>query len=155
MTRVFHGERIAKTARLRPGVTATIFGDQRKKVLLTKRSDNGQWCLPGGGLDPGESISEACIREIYEETGLSIQLLRLIGVYSSPDWVIEYADGNRFQILALNFEAEILGGSLTLNSEVTQFGYFSEDQIEKLDLLPHHRQRIMDAFSSENAPFIR
>lgn len=155
MTQVLFGERIAKTASLRPGVTAVIFDEQHQQILLTKRSDNGQWCLPGGGLDPGESITEACIREIFEETGLSIQLIRLIGVYSSPNWVIQYADGNRFQILALNFEAEIDSGALTLNSEVTQFGYFSQTQIDQLDLLPHHRQRIVDAFSSEMTPFIR
>jgi 8-oxo-dGTP pyrophosphatase MutT (NUDIX family) len=43
-----------------------------ERLLLTKRSDNGQWCLPGGGIDPGERPAEAAEREVLEETGLTV-----------------------------------------------------------------------------------
>jgi 8-oxo-dGTP pyrophosphatase MutT (NUDIX family) len=69
MTQVLHGERLGKQGQLRLGCTGIIF-DEHKRVLLTRRTDNGQWCLPGGGMDAGESAAEACERELWEETGL-------------------------------------------------------------------------------------
>jgi 8-oxo-dGTP pyrophosphatase MutT (NUDIX family) len=160
MTRIIFGDRIGKTARLRLGCSATIFDTARQKILLTRRADNGQWCLPGGGMEPGEDVSEACQREIFEETGLHVRLVRLLGVYSSPNLVIQYAydkpeGGDRFQVVALNFEVEIFNGELTLNDEVTDFGYFDALEIAGLDLLPHHRVRIQDAYDSQIVPFIR
>jgi len=58
-TRVMFGERIAKEGTLRLGCSAIIFDEGREKVLLTRRTDNGQWCLPGGRVEAGESVSEA------------------------------------------------------------------------------------------------
>ena len=59
-----------------------IFRDER--VLLQRRDDNGRWGLPGGSVEPGESVRTAVIREVHEETGLDVEPLRLIGVYSDP-----------------------------------------------------------------------
>jgi len=64
--KLVHGERVGRQARLRPGASAIIFDSSRQKVLLTRRSDNGRWCLPGGGMDPGESAEETCVREARE-----------------------------------------------------------------------------------------
>lgn len=108
MAKLLDGQRIVKLGSLRIGCSATIFDSSQQRILLTKRTDNGQWCLPGGGIDPGESANEACIREVLEETGLLVEVKKLIGVYSNPNQLIEYADGNRFQIIALNFEVELL-----------------------------------------------
>lgn len=155
MTQIIFGERIAKTARLRLGCCGTLFEANRQKILLTRRADNGQWCLPGGGVDSGEDVSEACVRELFEETGLHVHIRRLLGVYSSPDCVIQYTNGDRFQIVALNFEVEAAGGALALNGEVTEFGYFNAKEIDSLDLLPNHRIRIQDAYSNQAMPFIR
>jgi len=91
MTKVIRGERIGKNGRIRLGCSATIFNESREKVLLTKRTDNGLWCLPGGGVDPGESVEETVIREVQEETGLTVRVLRLIGVYSDPNWLVVYS----------------------------------------------------------------
>ena len=106
MTQVLYGDRLGKHGKIRLGCSAAIF-DEQKRVLLTKRQDNGQWCLPSGGLEPGESAAEACEREVLEETGLSVRTKRLVGVYSHPDQLVVYADGNKVQIVALHFEAEI------------------------------------------------
>ena len=93
MSNLIRGKRVGRQAKLRPGASAIIFDDARQRVLLTRRSDNGRWCLPGGGMDPGESVEETCIREVSEETGLDVQVTRLVGVYTSPDIKVEYADG--------------------------------------------------------------
>lgn len=155
MAKLIYGDRIGKQGRLRLGCSATIFDSARQKVLLTRRTDNGQWCLPGGGMDPGESAAEACAREVFEETGLRVQIVQLLGVYSNPDVLIEYADGNRFQIVALNFEAQITEGEPRIREEVTEVGYFSGEEIDELDLMSHHRERIRDAFAGQPAAFIR
>jgi ADP-ribose pyrophosphatase YjhB (NUDIX family) len=155
MTRIVRGERISRQAILTAGCSAILFDASRQKILLTRRTDNGLWCLPGGRMEPGESAAEACEREVWEETGLQVRAARLIGVYSDPNMLIEYADGNRCQILALSFEAEIMGGELGLSDETTEAGYFTLDEIESMELMEHHRQRIVDALSSQPAAFIR
>lgn len=154
-TRVIQGERVGKQGRLRVGCSATIFDASRTKILLTRRTDNGLWCLPGGGVDPGESVSETVVREVQEETGLNGKVIRMIGVYSSPDWLVEYPDGNRVQIIAMNFEVEPVNGDLSINREVSEFGYFGLDEIEQLDLMLNHHQRILDAFAQQKEAFIR
>jgi 8-oxo-dGTP pyrophosphatase MutT (NUDIX family) len=137
------------------GCSAVIWDSTRSKILLTRRTDNGRWCLPGGHAEPGESVAEACAREIWEETGLRVQVGRLIGVYSSPDFLLEYADGRRHQIVALNFEVKVIGGELGLSNETTEYGYFTPDEIERMDLMEHHRQRIADALAEQVAAFVR
>ena len=81
--------------------------------------------MPGGHMEPGESATEACAREVWEETGLKVRIGRLIGVYTNPHRIVEYADGNRYQIVALSFEAEPIGGELGISDETTECGYFS------------------------------
>ena len=154
MTQIIYGDRIGKQGKIRLGCSAAIF-DERGRVLLTKRLDNGQWCLPSGGLEPGESAAEACEREILEETGLSVVVKRLVGVYSHPDQLVIYPDGNKVQIVALHFEAEIIGGELGLSDETSDFGYFTMEEIEGLEMLDRHTERIIDTLARQSEAFIR
>ena len=153
--KLIYGDRIGKRGVLRVGASSIIFDESREKILLTKRTDNGRWCLPGGGMDPGESVEEACIREAYEETGLRVKVTRLVGVYMSPDLVIEYADGNIFHPVSLSFEVEITGGELGLSDETTEVGYFTIEDVKTMDLMDHHRARIQDALQNVESTFIR
>ena len=155
MAKIIEGDRIGKLGKLALGCSAVIFDPTRTKVLLTRRTDNGRWCLPGGRTDSGESVSETCIREVLEETGLQVRLIRLLGVYSSPHRLVEYADGNRYQIVALNFEAEPIGGSLTISDETTDYGYFSRDEMARMDVMETHVERLNDLFSGQSPPFVR
>lgn len=140
-----------------PGCAAVIFDGKREKILLTRRSDNGKWCLPGGRMEPGESATEACAREVHEETGLQVQITKLIGLYTSPDWVITYANtpGKYLQLVAMCFEAKVVGGELGLSNETTEFGWFTPAEIEKMDLVEHHPQRIADALANRPEAFVR
>src|ERR1051325_5735237 len=134
MTQILYGPRLAKEGKIRLGCSAAIF-DAAGRILLTKRQDNGQWCLPSGGAEPGESVAEACEREVWEETGLRVRVKRLVGVYSHSDQLTVYPDGNKFQIIALHFEVEVIDGELGLSNETTDFGYFTLEEIEQLEIL--------------------
>jgi len=96
-------------------------------------------------MDPGESAEESCIREAMEETGLEVRVTRLVGIYTSPHLIIEYEDGNRWQPVAMIFEAEVIGGELRLSNETIDFGYFSIDSLGDLDLMELHSEIIRDA----------
>src|SRR6476469_3790951 len=75
------------------------------EVLLVRRIDDGYWELPGGRLEVGESAAQAVIREVAEESGVTIALIGLSGVYSDPTHVLLDPDGRVHQQLALCFHA--------------------------------------------------
>lgn len=155
MKKVLHGERIGARGKIRLGCSAVIFDESHEKVLLTRRADNGLWCLPSGGMESGESVEETVIRETQEETGLTIRVLRLIGVYSDPNALIVYDEHTAVQIVALSFEAEVMSGEPGLSDETSDWGYYSLEDMEGLDLLLNHHMRIQDAFAEQREAFVR
>ena len=148
MAKIITGERVAKDGRLGVGCSASIFDSSREKVLLIRRADNGKWAVPGGYMQAGENFSEACTREVLEETGLNVNVKRLIGVYTSPDILLEYPDGNKWQLVVLHFEAEVISGELTTSNESTDLGFFSLQDIVNLNMSHLDRQRVHDGFSN-------
>lgn len=154
MTKVLYGERISKQGEIRLGCSAAIF-DEQGRIFLTRRTDNGQWCLPGGRMESGESVAEACEREVWEETGLRVRVTRLVGVYSHPDQLVVYADGNKAHIVALHFEAEIISGEPILSNETIDFGYFTMEEIQALEFLGRHRERIIDTLEKRSEALIK
>jgi ADP-ribose pyrophosphatase YjhB (NUDIX family) len=155
MVKVIQGERVGKQGQIRVGCSAVIFDATRQKVLLTRRDDNGRWCLPSGLMEAGESAAETCAREVLEETGLQVRVGRLVGIYSSPHILLVYQTGNRIQPINLCFEAEAIGGELGLSDETTEVGYFSLDEIAMMDLMENHQERIKDAFSAQTAAIVK
>ena len=154
MTQILYGPRISKQGKIRLGCSAAIF-DEQGRILLTRRADNGQWCLPGGRMESGESAAEACEREVFEETGLNVRVTRFVGVYSHPDQLVVYPDGKKAHIVALHFEAEITGGELGLSNETTAFGYFTVEQFEGLEFLGRHKERILDTLEKHAEALIK
>jgi ADP-ribose pyrophosphatase YjhB (NUDIX family) len=155
MAQFIHGERVGRLGRLAVGCSAGILDPAGNKILLVRRADNKRWAVPGGYMEPGESAAEAAAREVREETGLQVRVGRLIAVYSNPNILLEYPDGNRYQIVALYFAAEPIGGELHPSSETTEVGYFSLDEIQHLEMGRFDRQRVADAFARQEAAFIR
>jgi ADP-ribose pyrophosphatase YjhB (NUDIX family) len=139
---------------IRPGVAAVIFDGER--VLLQRRDDNGRWGLPGGGVDPGESVHAAIVREVREETGLEVEPLRVIGVYSDPanHQVITYPDGNVIHYVSTVFECTVRGGTLACGAESLELGYFPPDALPD-DTLAISRIRIVDALARQVGAFVR
>jgi ADP-ribose pyrophosphatase YjhB (NUDIX family) len=155
MVQFIHGERVGKLGRLAIGCSAGILDPTGNKILLVRRADNGRWAVPGGYMESGESAVEASAREVLEETGLQVRVGRLIAVYSNPNILVEYPEGNRYQIVALYFAAEPIGGELCPSSETTEVRYFSPGEIEQLEMGKFDRQRVADAFARQEAAFVR
>ena len=124
------------------GVCIVIIRDGQ--ILLTQRSDFPVWCLPGGAVDDRESLAQAAIREAREETGVDVELTRLVGVYSRPNW----RHGGDHSVL---FAARPVGGELqAVTNETVDAGYFCPEELPDR-LLWHHHQRILDALSGVTA----
>ncbi len=146
---------MATTRQIRPGASAVIL-DTDGRVLLQQRTDNGRWGLPGGAIEFGESILEALHREVLEETGLTVAVERLVGVYSHPDHhqIITYPDGNVFHFVSTCFVCRPTGGVLTLGDETAGLAWCAPPAWPP-DLMPVHRIRIDDALAQATTPFVR
>lgn len=140
---------------LKAGVAVIIFNEE-KQVLLQKRSDLGLWGIPSGHIEIGETVSEAAIREVKEETNLDIRIKKLIGVYSDPDsQVFAYPSGQVVHFITTCFLAEITGGDLRCNSsESLEIKFFESQNLPK-DLLEMHPQWLQDALAKRELAFIR
>lgn len=145
---------LARVLGIRTSVSAVIF-DRRGHVLLQKRADGGQWGLPGGSMEIGESLHDAVAREVHEETGLTVTPGRLIGVYSRPELqVVRYPDGNAWHYVNVCFECVVRGGRLTTCDETLALAWAPPGRLPR-PLLPNHRIRIRDARARRPTPFVR
>lgn len=135
------------------------------ELLLMRRSDNGHWGLPGGFVEMGESVAAATRREVEEETGYTVELGRLIGVYSDPvTQVVDYGkkkgagpDGGdrRIHVVNLCFEARALAaGRATTPEETLEIGFFDPRRLPE-PLVPIQRIRIEDGLAGREAAAVR
>jgi len=130
------------------GLGAVVAIMERGKVLLTQREDFEVWCLPGGHVDPGESVAQTAIREAKEETGLDVALQRLVGIYSRLE-----KGGNNVHLVL--FAATPVGGTLQPQvEEVLALNYFATDDLPN-DMLWWHRHPIADAVNGTAGSVVR
>jgi len=132
-------------------VNSVVFND-KKEVLLAKRTDNGMWCLPGGHVDMGETLAQACLRELQEETGLRGEVIRLVGVYSDPRNSLHIAQGLEWHTIRVSFLCKVVGGTMTTSEETSEIKYFDVGGLPPL--ITDHAQRIRDAFQGGNEAVI-
>ena len=126
------------------------------RILLMRRSDNEHWGLPGGYVEPGESVRSAAQREVREETGYEIEVGRLVGVYSDPRMqVIDYGDDRRVHAINLCFEA-IAGDRQELGTpgETLALGFFGIDALPQ-PFVPIHAIRVSDAVQRQGETRVR
>lgn len=124
------------------------------ELLLIERTDNGLWALPGGAVDIGETVVQAAQREVYEETGINVEIAGLSGIYSDPRHVIAYDDGEVRQEFSICFHAKPVGGEPRSSSETSQARWVSPDSLESLKVHPSMRLRIDHALRHEAQPYI-
>ncbi|GAA1639642.1 hypothetical protein GCM10009679_50810 [Saccharothrix algeriensis] len=105
----YHDPAAPAATRIVPGGVA-VLADEYGRVLLQRRTDSGNWALPGGTMEVGETLERCVVREVREETGLDIEITGLVGIYTDPGHVIAYADGEARQQFSIdNRPAPYLG----------------------------------------------
>ncbi|EFH80670.1 NUDIX domain-containing protein [Ktedonobacter racemifer] len=132
---------------------SAIICDQQGRILLHRRSDNNLWALPGGAMEPGESIGKTVVREVREETGLHVQPERIVGIYSDPRHIIAFSDGEVRQQFSVCFACILLGGKLRVSAESFEVAFFFPCEIEYLSMHPSIRLRIHHFLEQRTQPY--
>jgi 8-oxo-dGTP diphosphatase len=137
------------------GAAAVIRNDQGE-ILLIRRSDGLGWSLPAGMMEPGERIAECIVREVREETGLEVEPVHLVGIYSDPALMhVTYPNGDQVHYLSATFRCRITGGSLCADGdEALEISFFDPENLPETTW-PMIRIRIQDALAGQETAIVR
>ena len=128
--------------------SSAVVVDDKGRILLQRRSDSGNWALPGGAMDIGETFAQSVIREVKEETGFDIRIERIVGIYSDPGHVFAYDNGEVRQEFNICLACVIVGGELAVSSESTDVRFFPLDETAELTMHQSIRKRLEDYLRS-------
>lgn len=142
--RMYGSRSPAEVTQVRAGA-GVIVRDADGRMLLERRSDCGVWGLLGGRIERGESVEQAAVREVKEESGLDVRITRLLGVYSDPrdGRIVAYSETDIIQLVDIVVEAEILGGELTRSHESEELRFFALHELPQ-EIVPPARQALAD-----------
>ena len=149
----FNDPNAPKANSLVPSVTA-IVPSERGHVLMVHKTDNDLWALPGGAMDVGESMADAVVREVKEETGIKVEVTGVVGIYSNPNHVMAYDDGEVRQQCSICFTTRMLGGQLATSSETKEVRFVDPADLDSLSIHPSMRLRIDHYLEHRSAPYI-
>jgi len=133
-------------------VTAFI-QDDTARLLMIRRTDNDLYAIPGGAQEIGETVSQTVVREVREETGITVNVTGLIGVYSDPKHLIAFADGEVRQEFSLCFRAKPLEGKPQTSSESKEVLWVEPEKLDDLSIHPSIRLRIQHGYEHRTEPF--
>ena len=137
-----------------PSANVIVVNNQGE-ILLIRRTDNGNWAVPGGGMDPGESITDTAVRETLEETGITCEITGLVGIYTNPRHVIRYTSNNEVrQEFSIVFTARPTGGQLRPSSESAEPQWVSPAIVRRLQMHASMRQRIQHYLDKRTEPYL-
>ncbi|KAB8143891.1 NUDIX domain-containing protein [Chloroflexia bacterium SDU3-3] len=126
--------------------------DEQGHILLGRRADLHLWAPPSGVVQLDETPSATIIREVREETGLTITVQRLIGIYAGDDFAWTYANGDQAQIISMFFACQVVGGELRADkSEFLDLRYFAPDALPAL--MPRYVRIIQDALADRGSAY--
>jgi ADP-ribose pyrophosphatase YjhB (NUDIX family) len=121
---------------------SVIVRDETDRVLLIHRTDNDLWSIPGGAMEPGESVRQAAVRETNEETGYDVEITGLVGIYTDPNHIIAYSDGEVRSEFSICMTGTITGGQARTSSESSEVVWQPLEQLDALNIHPSIRLRI-------------
>lgn len=143
----YHDPNAPKATNIVVAVTAFVQDDQGR-LLMIRRTDNDLYSIPGGAQDVGETIGHTVVREVKEETGIDVEPVGLIGVYSDPAHVIAYTDGEVRQQFSICFRARLLGGELRTSNESSEVHWMAREELGSSNIHPSIRLRIEHGFEN-------
>jgi ADP-ribose pyrophosphatase YjhB (NUDIX family) len=149
----YHDPSAPRASSLVVGSSAVV-ADYQGRILLQRRTDSGNWALPGGTMDIGETLAESAIREVKEETGFDVRIDRIVGIFSDPGHVFAYDDGEVRQEFSICLACTIVGGSLQVSSESTAVDFFPIADLPDLQIHESIRIRIRD-YLDNKLPVLR
>lgn len=130
-------------------VAASAFvTDDEERLLMIRRTDSGLFALPGGRHELGETMTETAIRETLEETGVTIRIVGLIGIYSNPEHLVEFSDGEVRQEFSICFRGRAIGGAPRSSNESTDVDWIERERIPDLNIHPSIRLRIEHGYAA-------
>jgi 8-oxo-dGTP pyrophosphatase MutT (NUDIX family) len=118
--------------------------DEQGRLLLQKRRDTGQWAIPMGKQELGETVAQCAIRETREETGVTVEVTGLLGIYSDPGHIVAYTDGEVRQEYEIILTGRPVSGSPAANDEASAAGWFTVDDLAGLDIHPTQWRQLRD-----------
>ena len=125
------------------------------RILLVQRCDSGVWELPGGRVDVGESALDAARRETAEESGITVRITGLVGLYTDPGQVVRAVDGQVRQQFAVVFRGAAAGGVARADGvETCSVAWAGLDDVRKLPVEPATRIRIGHALAAARRPHL-
>jgi ADP-ribose pyrophosphatase YjhB (NUDIX family) len=127
-------EMIGTELLLLPSVSVLVQDDDGR-LLLVRHADSGQWGLIGGAVEVDERPEDAAVRETEEETGLIVELTRLVTVLGGPRFRVTYANGDETAYVTIVYEARVRGGVERIDGdEIAELGWFRSDGVRSIDL---------------------
>ena len=115
-----------------PGATVVVLKDN--KILLNLRADTNTWGIPGGAMEPGETLEETAARELKEETNLHAEEFRLLNVFSGEDFYFKYPNEDETYSVVVLYLAEATSGELMIiDGESRELAYFGKDELPILE----------------------
>ena len=116
-----------------PSVNVVVVNGEGS-ILLIRRTDNGNWAVPGGAVDLGESVAQAAVRETLEESGIKCETTGIVGIYSDPRHVILYtSNGEVRQEFSIVLTARALSGQPTPSSESSEVRWIGYPELRGWD----------------------
>jgi ADP-ribose pyrophosphatase YjhB (NUDIX family) len=128
--------------------------DEQHRLLLIQRTDNGLWALPGGAQEFGEYIAETAVRETFEETGVTVEVTDIVGVYTNPNHLVEFSDGEVRQQFSICFRAQYVSGEPTTSDESSNVRWVAPSELDTLKIHPSMRLRIDHGYENRPKPYI-
>ena len=136
-----------------PSVNVVLV-DHVGRVLMIRRSDNGNWAFPGGAIDLGESVPQAGIRETAEETGVMCEITGILGTYTDPKHVILYtSDGEVRQEFSIVLTGRPVYGEPTTSDESVEVRWVPRNELPALQMDRSMRIRV-EHYLSGAGPYI-
>lgn len=154
MTRVdYYNDPNAPKANSIAVAVSVFIQDDKGRILMIRRTDNDLYSIPGGQLELGETLAQAAVREVREETGIECEISGVVGLYSNPSHIIAYDDGEVRQEFSVCFRGHVGGGELRTSNESKEVRWVEVGSLKHLNIHPSILLRVSHSLENRQLPY--